>query len=78
MPVLETLAAFEETVVRDQACEALTSISEKLSEEDIVNTVVPVLIRLSESSSFTAKISGLNIICQIYEKTGEYKSTLRK
>lgn len=64
--------------MRHEACESLTRVAEKLSEEDIVASVVPVVLRLAEASWFTNKISALHLICDIYEKTGEYKSTLRK
>jgi serine/threonine-protein phosphatase 2A regulatory subunit A len=78
IPILESLASFEETVVREQACEALTSLYNKLSEEDIVASIVPAILRLADAAWFTSKVSALNLICNTYEKAGEYKSTLRK
>ena len=72
------MANFEETVVRVEACESLARVAEKLSEEDIVAAIVPVILRLADANWFTNKISALHLMCNIYEKTGEYKSTLRK
>lgn len=78
VPILETLASFEETIVRDQACKSLILISNSLTEEDVVATIVPAILRLAEANWFTNKIAALDLICSLYEKTGEYKSTLRK
>ena len=75
---MESLAYFEETVVRDQACQSLISLSQKLPEEDVVSTIVPAIIRLADGNWFTNRVAALNIICGVYEKSGEYKSTLRK
>ena len=78
VPILESLASFEESVVRDQACETLKNLYEKLSEEEIVASIVPAILRLADAAWFTSKVSALNLICNTYEKAGEYKSTLRK
>lgn len=78
VPILETLCSFEETVVRDAACQSLIDISDKLSEEENINVIVPCVLRLAEAAWFTSKVSALNIMSHIYEKTGEYKATLRK
>lgn len=78
VPLLENLCSFEETVVREAACDSLVHMSEKLSEEENNEVIVPAILRLTEAQSFTNRVSALHIISQIYEKTGEYRSTLRK
>jgi hypothetical protein len=75
---LENLCNFEETVVRDAACESLVALSNKLSEEENIATIVPAVTRLSDGTGFTQKVAALNLMCSIYEKAGEYKVNLRK
>lgn len=65
-------------MVRDAACDSIISMTERLSEEDVISTVVPCVMRLADSAWFTSKIAALNVLTTIYEKTGEYKTTLRK
>lgn len=78
IPLLEQLCYFEETVVREAACQSLIDISDKLSEDDVIAVIVPCMLRLAEGASFTHKISALHIMSAVYEKTGEHKTTLRK
>lgn len=47
MPLLETLAKQDETVVREQATKSLTNISKSLSDAEIQNIFAPLVIRLA-------------------------------
>lgn len=78
MPLLENLCSFEETVVRDAACESFITLSDKLSEEENTEVIVPCILRLAEAAWFTNRVSALYTMSHIYEKTGEHKATFRK
>lgn len=78
IPLLEQLCNFEETVVRDAACQSLIDISQKLSDEENTTVIVPCVLRLAEGTWFTNRVSAINLMSNIYEKTGEHKGTLRK
>jgi selenophosphate synthase len=65
-------------MIRDTACDSIIGMCERLSEEEVISTVVPCVMRLADNPYFTGKIAALNILTDIYEKTGEYKTTLRK
>ena len=47
LPSLEMLAKKDETVVRDQAAMSLTIISKSLSDAEIQNVFVPLVIKLA-------------------------------
>ena len=46
LPLLESLAKMDETVVREQAAKSLTTISKSLSEAEIQNVFAPLVIKL--------------------------------
>lgn len=78
IPILENLCLFEEAIVRDAACQSLIVLSENMSEEEVIAVVVPCVLRLAEATWFTNRVSSLTVMSGIYEKTGEYKATIRK
>ena len=47
LPLLETLAKVDETVVREQAAKSLTTISKALTDTEIQNIFAPMVIRLA-------------------------------
>jgi hypothetical protein len=47
LPLLETLAKQDETVVREQATKSMTNISKALSDAEIQNIFAPLVIRLA-------------------------------
>ena len=47
LPLLETLASSDETVVREQATKSLTAICKMLSDEELQNVFCPLVIRLA-------------------------------
>ena len=47
LPLLETLAKQDETVVREQAARSLTIISKDLSDAEIQNVFAPLVIKLA-------------------------------
>ena len=78
MPLLIQLCAYEETVVREAACQSLRELSENLSEDDCTAILVPSVLRLAEGENFTQKIAAIIVMSSIYESTGENKAIFRK
>lgn len=78
VPLLENLCQFEETVVREAAIQCMVDIAEKITEEDCISVIVPCILRLADGAWFTSKVSAIILMSAIYEKTGEYKTSLRK
>jgi hypothetical protein len=72
------LCQFEETVVRDAAIQSLVEISEKVTEEECISVIVPCILRLADGAWFTSKVSAIILMSAVYEKTGEYKTSMRK
>jgi serine/threonine-protein phosphatase 2A regulatory subunit A len=58
---LETLAAVEETVVRDMAVESLCKTAELLSEQQMEDYYVPLVKRLSSGDWFTSRTSAAGL-----------------
>lgn len=75
---METLAAFEETVVRQEAVNSIINISSKLSSEHNAGVIVPSVLRLANGDWFTSRVSAIHIMASLYDKSGIHKDTLRK
>lgn len=78
LPLLETLAAMEETVVRDRAVASLNLISKSLTDMEIQNNYVPMVLRLATHEWFTGRVSAVNLIHTVYSRTGPQKDKLRQ
>ncbi|CAM0137626.1 unnamed protein product [Umbelopsis sp. WA50703] len=65
---LETLAAVEETVVRDMAVESLCKTAELLSEQQLEDYYVPLVKRLSSGDWFTSRTSAAGLFAASYSK----------
>ncbi len=66
LPLLESLASVEETVVRDKAVEAAVQIVSRLSEAQLVDHVVPLIKRLGAGDWFTPRTSACGLFAQCY------------
>ncbi|EAW08176.1 protein phosphatase 2A structural subunit TPD3 [Aspergillus clavatus NRRL 1] len=66
---LENLAAIEEPLVREKAVESLNKIGEELSEKQIEEFFVPMVLRLSKADWFTSKVSATGLYCIPYRKS---------
>ena len=64
---LENLAAIEEPLVREKAVESLNKICAELSQHQIEDFLIPLVVRLSKADWFTSKVSA----------TGLYTAPLR-
>lgn len=58
---LENLAAIEEPLVREKAVESLNKICEQLSQQQIEEFFIPLVVRLSKADWFTSKISATGL-----------------
>lgn len=68
LPLLESLAKQDETVVREQATRSLTIISEQLSDAEIQNVFTPLVIRLAQSEWFTGRVSSVVLFQHAYQR----------
>ncbi|OMJ69527.1 hypothetical protein SteCoe_32720 [Stentor coeruleus] len=74
---LETLAALDETVVREQAVKTLNSISSSLSDADVSNLLIPIVLKLANAENFSARISACSLFTAAYPRAGALKEKLR-
>ncbi|KAL7269783.1 protein phosphatase 2A structural subunit [Rhizina undulata] len=65
---LENLAAIEEPLVREKAVESLNKICADLSQSQIEEYFIPLVIRLSKADWFTSKISATGLYTAPYSK----------
>ncbi|KAI8848938.1 armadillo-type protein [Chytridium lagenaria] len=63
---LETLAAVEETVVRDKAVESIAKISQSLRQSQVEEFFVPMVKRLSVGDWFTSRVSACGLYAPVY------------
>ena len=68
LPLLETLASSDETVVREQATASLTTICKNLNDEDIQNVFCPLVIRLASAEWFTGRVSAIALFYHAYPR----------
>lgn len=78
MPLLESLAKVDETVVREQATKSLTTISKALSDAEIQNVFAPMVIRLAQGEWFTGRVSSCALFFPAYQRSNTQKDKLRK
>jgi len=80
LPPLEMIAQQEETLVRDQAVASLVSTCEEMLVSDVVQHMLPLILRLSAADWFTSKVSAAGLIAVAYRKTADAaaRDTLRK
>ncbi len=78
LPLLESLSKVDETVVREQAAKSLTTISRALTDAEMQNVFVPLVIKLAQSEWFTGRITACSLFQPSYGKAGSQKDKLRK
>ena len=78
LPLLETLAKSDETVVREQATKSLTKICISLPDEDLQNIFCPLVIRLAQAEWFTGRVSACSLFYHAYARSNAQKERLRK
>ena len=70
LPLLESLSKVDETVVREQAAKSLTNISKVLSDAEMQNIFLPLVIRLAQCEWFTGRITSCSLFFPSYAKAG--------
>lgn len=78
LPLLETLAKSDETVVREQAARSLITISEKLTDKEMCDHFAPLVIRLAQSEWFTGRVSSCWLFQHAYPRSQSHQDRLRK
>ncbi|CAG9311872.1 unnamed protein product [Blepharisma stoltei] len=68
----------DETVVREQAVKSLISISNVLPDSDIINLLVPCVLKLSAAENFSSRISAVTLFGAAYPRSGNFKEKLRQ
>lgn len=77
--VLESLAAVEETLVREKAAESITKVCDSLVESQIQEYYLPLLKRLSTGEWFTSRTSATALYAAAYPKASTaIKEEMRK
>jgi len=76
---LEVLAGVEETVVREMAVKSLNMICATLSDYEILNSYIPMILKLANNdANFTCRVSAVNLMYSIYPKAGTQKEKIRQ
>ncbi|EPS27812.1 Protein phosphatase PP2A regulatory subunit A [Penicillium oxalicum] len=65
---LENLAAIEEPLVREKAVESLNKVCDQLSESQVEEHFLPLVLHLSKADWFTSKVSATGLYCSPYRK----------
>jgi hypothetical protein len=68
--LLETLARADETVVREQATKSLTTISKSLSDTEIQNQFITIVLKLASGEWFTGRVSSCALFFPAYSRAG--------
>ncbi|KAL8714194.1 MAG: hypothetical protein Q9220_001923 [cf. Caloplaca sp. 1 TL-2023] len=68
---LENLAAIEEPLVREKAVESLNKICGELSQSQVEEYFMPLVLRLSKADWFTSKISATGLFNVPYSKASQ-------
>ncbi|KAL8720614.1 MAG: hypothetical protein Q9225_002550 [Loekoesia sp. 1 TL-2023] len=68
---LENLAAIEEPLVREKAVESLNKICGELSQPQVEEYFIPLIVRLSKADWFTSKISATGLYNVPYSKASQ-------
>ena len=77
LPVLETLASVDETVVRNKACDSLIEIGKSMSLDGLKQHFIPMLGGLI-SKEWTARVSATHLLATAYARSdAEGKTQIR-
>lgn len=77
LTLLESLASLDETVIRDQAVKTLIAISNSLSDSDLANLFVPIILKLATAENFSSRVSACALFANGYSRAGAMKEKLR-
>lgn len=71
LELVERLLTCEETVVRDQAIELFYKLAQEISQDEITQILIPLLLKLRSKKKFPAKASALNAMTKIFPIVSE-------
>lgn len=71
LEIVERLLICEETVVRDQAIELFYKLAKEITQEEITQILIPLLLKLRSKKKFPAKASALNAMTKIFPIVSE-------
>ena len=66
LPALERLLAVEETLVREKTVETFTALVRRLEPAEVSSLIVPSVVKMALSQSFSVKMSALSIMTDIF------------
>lgn len=78
LEILEKLAGCDETVVREQAATSLRNTCINMTESDVQDIFIPLVLKLASSDWFPGRVSACFLFSKAYEKAGSHKEELRK
>lgn len=70
LPILETLAAVDETVVRAKASDSMIEVGSVMDEDDFRSQFLPVMRSLMKKE-WTARVSATSLLRLVYEKSNK-------
>ena len=77
LPLYQTLLGCEETVVRECTITGLGKLIATLSDDQVKNEIVPMILNIAEQPTFQYKVSACYLIRMSYPKAGNEKDKLR-
>ena len=77
LPLLESLASAEESVVRDQAVASLINLASYLPDYQLIHSFVGTILKLANAEKFTAKMSSCKLFLAAYPRAGGFREKLR-
>ena len=78
LPLVQFLLGCEETVVRESTIVGMKKIIPTLSNEQVQNEIIPMILQIAENPTFQTKVSSCYLIRVVYPKAGNKKEKLRE
>lgn len=78
IPLLESMASLDETVVRDEAVRSIIKISPKITDPEIDSVLAPAALRLASAENFSARVSACSLIPITYSRSATHRERIRQ
>lgn len=78
LPLVQFLLGCEETVVRESTIVGMKKIIPTLSNDQVQNEIIPMILQIAENPTFQTKVSSCYLIRVVYPKAGNKKEKLRE
>jgi len=76
VPMLESLASLEETVVREQAVASLSKVADLLPDSEVISVLIPVVLKLAQADNFSSRISACSLFVSAFPRAGNEREKL--